>query len=318
MRELHVSLLGELVVRSPGELPVDFATRKEKELFCILLTRRRRSHTRAALANLLWYDATAEQSKRYLRTALWHLRKDLAYPSDPDPLITVEGERVQLSPQVDIRTDVEVIEQAFGLVKPPSKERCTPRVAAQLTGAVGLYKGDFLEGWCEEWCLYERERVRQMYFQLVNVLIAYHEARGAFGVGRELGLQLLSKEPTQERTYRQLMRLYYLGGDRCGALRQYQRCVEVLCAELDVRPSALTEALYEEIRADRLGPACQAVSDPSNGGYPTRAVDSEGGSLQAVLDNLESIQAKLEVIQRQLRRELKAPVALDLESDTHV
>ncbi len=43
------------------------------------------------------------------------------------------------------------------------------------------------------------------------------------------------------------MRLYTLAGRRHEALRQYQRCVNALAADLDIPPDPATEALYAQI-----------------------------------------------------------------------
>jgi DNA-binding SARP family transcriptional activator len=48
------------------------------------------------------------------------------------------------------------------------------------------------------------------------------------------------------------MRLYYLGGDRTVALRQYQRCATAMAKEFDLKPSEDTQHLCDQIRADRL------------------------------------------------------------------
>jgi DNA-binding SARP family transcriptional activator len=49
------------------------------------------------------------------------------------------------------------------------------------------------------------------------------------------------------------MRMAYLAGDRTGALRQYERCVQALQEELGVRPGRRTEELYRMVREDALG-----------------------------------------------------------------
>ncbi|HYR51411.1 MAG TPA: bacterial transcriptional activator domain-containing protein, partial [Candidatus Dormibacteraeota bacterium] len=55
----------------------------------------------------------------------------------------------------------------------------------------------------------------------------------------------------RESTYRALMRLLFMNGDRTSALRAYERCAAVIRGEFGVLPEAETEALVAEIRAGR-------------------------------------------------------------------
>ena len=69
---------------------------------------------------------------------------------------------------------------------------------------------------------------------------------------------MLREDRARERTHRRLMRLYYLAGDRTGALRQYERCAAALRQELDVEPSRRTSELERRIRRDDPGLAVAA------------------------------------------------------------
>ena len=69
--------------------------------------------------------------------------------------------------------------------------------------------------------------------------------------------------PANEDAHRALMRAYALSGSRDGAVRQYQACREALRRELDVEPSAETDALYREIAAGRIGKNGGAIAAPA-------------------------------------------------------
>ena len=51
-----------------------------------------------------------------------------------------------------------------------------------------------------------------------------------------------------EPTYRALMRLHALNGDRTAAVRAYHDCAAILQRELGVEPSRATRELYERLR----------------------------------------------------------------------
>ncbi len=83
-------------------------------------------------------------------------------------------------------------------------------------------------------------------------LMEYCEKRQEYERALLYGVRILRHEPARERTHRSLMRLLYMSGDRTAALRQYERCVAALRAELEVEPGRPTRALCEQIRVDEL------------------------------------------------------------------
>jgi DNA-binding SARP family transcriptional activator len=64
-------------------------------------------------------------------------------------------------------------------------------------------------------------------------------------------MRSLEVDPARESTYRALMRLLFMNGDRTSALRAYERCAAVIQGEFGVLPESETEALVAEIRAGR-------------------------------------------------------------------
>lgn len=301
MNQLQVYLLGEFVVQYKDKQPVCFTTNKEAELFCYLLLKRSRSHSREAVASLLWGDTTTDRSKKYLRTALWQLRSDLKGPAagGVDPLITTAQGWIQLCPRADIWTDAMLLEHAYAHVRDVSGEQLDAGQAEVLREAVVLYRGQLLEGWYQDWCLYERERFKHIYFNLVDKLMVYYEAHHDFDQALSLGLRMLNEEPARETTHRRLMRLYYRTGNRCAALRQYHRCEATLREELDISPSSLTQSLYEQLRTDRL----DDPAPPPVASQPPATV----ATLRHLLDSLTQLQTTLTAVRQQLQQEIEQP-----------
>ena len=69
-------------------------------------------------------------------------------------------------------------------------------------------------------------------------------------------------DPLHEHAHRGLMRIYAALGDRDGVRRQYRTCTDILAHEMDVEPSAETEALYRQLAAAEL-PAPPERSRPA-------------------------------------------------------
>lgn len=301
MSKLRFHLFGKFVVSRDAEVIKGLDSLKEQELLGFLLTHRRKHHSREALATLLWPEAPPEKAKKYLRQALWHLQ-GLLCPADSE-VFQVEQNWIVLNPESEIWSDVAAFEDAFAMVQGVPGQQLNEETAETLKDVANLYRGDLLDAWYHDWCLFERERLQNMYLAMLDKLIAYCGVHGDYDCGVNYGYALLSYDRARERTHRELMRLKYLAGDRTGALRQYQRCTAALAEELGVEPDKRTRELYEQIRTD---------SFPRNGNSGEFIVPTRG-SLSEILARLINLQRFLGSAQKHIQRDIQA-VELELKS----
>jgi DNA-binding SARP family transcriptional activator len=302
MGMLQVSLFGKFSAHHGREPVAGLDTSKVQELFCYLLLYRDRPHSREALAGLLWGDNPTEQSRSYLRKTLWQLQTALNSLGEPlgEDILSVEPGWVQLRSHASLQLDVAALEEAFNLVyRLPGRQLDLHEVGI-LCAAAAHYRGDLLEGWYQDWCLYERERLQHMYLSILDKLMDFCEAREKYESGLLYGAQILRYERARERTHRRLMRLYYLAGDRTAALRQYEQCVATLGEELGVRPAQSTVDLYNQIRADRL-PGHTPVQQAERS-----APEIKTPSSAEIPDHLEKLQAALTELQQQVEQTMQA------------
>ncbi|HEX2052990.1 MAG TPA: bacterial transcriptional activator domain-containing protein [Actinomycetota bacterium] len=225
--------------------------RKIQEILSYLLLFRQRPHQREVLAGTLWSGSSLARSRKNLRQSLWQLQEHREAPDAESAarLLLVGKEWIQVNPTT-IWLDVAELEAAYETVRTTAGERLSDDQAATSRKAVELYRGDLLEGWQEEWCVFERERLCAIHLTMLEKLLGYCEATGRFEEGMVYGDRLLRHDRAHERAHWRMMRLSYLAGDRTGALRQFDKCRAALAEELGVAPGRMTRALYEQIRAD--------------------------------------------------------------------
>jgi DNA-binding SARP family transcriptional activator len=298
VKELRVALLGRLEVRFGGELLSRWGGSKAQELFCFLVLFRGQAHPREELAGRLWPNRTAAESRPYLRRALWQVQAALSRTGDGTavPLVLAEAETVQVNPAFPLWLDVAVLEEAQRAAAGIPGRRFDGALAQQVREAVDAVRGSLLEGWYQEWCLAERERLQAVTVGLLGKLMAYCEAHGEYEAGLAYGSRILHMDRAHEPTHRRLMRLHGRAGDRTAALRQYQRCVEALAEELGTKPARSTVDLVRRLRADRFEPQDAA---------PQRSAD--GGPLPtASLGLLQHLQSALIEAERRIEREIEA------------
>lgn len=295
MGNMHISLFGKLQIHDDELGPITLELRRAAELLCYLLLYRDRLHEREKLATLLWPEAPPTQSKRYLRQLLWQLQSTLNHTTEPNThLLATEHTRLGINSQAAYWLDLQVFEAAFAAVADqPGRALCAQQ-ADQLRLAVQLYQGDLLEGWYQDWCILERDRLQNMYLAMLDKLLSYSEAHHAYEAGLTYGVQILRYDRAREQTHRQLMRLHYLAGNRIAALHQYELCVTTLREELDVEPTASTAALYQQISKEQFCPADLSVT-------PAELLTTlESRQTVDTVQQLEQIQNALSQLQSQV------------------
>jgi DNA-binding SARP family transcriptional activator len=301
MAAVSVRLFGRFDVTSDGRPTTALNTRRARELFGYLVLNRNRPQQREALAGLLWEDAAPEQSRKYLRQALWQLQTVLRPLGENkrQPVLEVDPEWIQLNGCESLRVDVECFHEATrccqGIAGPQIDEFRRQR----LEEAVSLYRGELLEGWYQEWCLLERERLRNDFLDTLEKLVCSCEAHRDSERGLAHARQMLAIDPAREQAHRHVMQLHFISGNRTEALRAFQRCEKLLLEEFGVPPSHQTFALYESIRARQAAaPGVQSSPAPAPGAHDQMPV---------VIELLERVQVMLAGVKASLRRDIGAP-----------
>ena len=250
MATLRVYLFGGLRVYHGEDLLPPFPTQKTRSLFAYLVTFRERGNPRDLLAGTFWGDVPIAQARRSLNTTLWRLRRTL-----PSGYIQAQGDSIAFAPTADWWLDIAEFEEGlqraglhgngFSLSRPLS-----PDGLELLQRAVGLYRGDLLEGLDEAWSLIEAERLRSLYLRALQALLAGHRAGGRPEQALACALRLLEMDPLREDVHYQAMELYACLGRPAEAMAQFERCRQTLQEELHISPQPETRALYQRIRAD--------------------------------------------------------------------
>jgi DNA-binding SARP family transcriptional activator len=301
MANFKVRLFGKFSVQRDGATIEGIEARKVQELFSYLLLSRNRSQSREVICEELWGDRPPSKSKKYLRQALWRLQLALRDANHPDKSeVVADVDWIQINPSEDLWLDIAEFEQRFSSLNDKDAHELTLRDFSSIQFATELYQGNLLEGWYQDWCLFERERFQIMYLMLLDKLIQYCEIHGHYSVGLFYGTEILRYDHAYERAHRQMMRLYSMAGDRTQALHQYQRCATALQKELDIEPSEPTKQLYEQIRSDTFS----AASAMDNALVQTTPDSAQ--SISRMLNRLERFSDELNQMRFQLKEEFAA------------
>jgi DNA-binding SARP family transcriptional activator len=228
---LAIRLLGRLDVLA-GDVPIRIGGRHAQALIA-LLALRPRPRLRDTLAAELWPEAGAS-SAASLRQALWLIRSSLtAAGVDPDAWLEADQDTIGLHRDASVELDVDRFERLAGSADADDHER-----------ALRIHGGDLLEGLGHECFAADRERLSDLYEDLLAD-VAQERLEGGDVVGaRQAASELLIRDPLREEAHTVLIAVYGRAGTRSQVVRQYRRVCAILHAELAVTPLPETDAAY--------------------------------------------------------------------------
>jgi DNA-binding SARP family transcriptional activator len=213
-----------------------------------LLLNRQIPHTREQIAAVFWGDEPSAVARKNLRNTLWRLNQAFrSVGASLEELITIEEDFIAVTDANTYQLDIDEFEAASRCCLDSTDQELNAEQVSLLENAADLYKGDLLEGVYEDWCLFERERLRLAYLNVLFRLMEHHRRNGNYPRGVEYGQRILLLDPTREKIHRELMMIHWLAGDREAALAQYRSCCQILQAELGLKPVQETQHLYEMI-----------------------------------------------------------------------
>jgi DNA-binding SARP family transcriptional activator len=160
----------------------------------VQLALRDRPQCRAVVAATLWPEKSDARACANLRSALWRLPT----PGGA-PLVVAEGATLRLSERVDV--DVRRAE-ALGWALVRGQHNDIDDVD------IGLFLGELLPGWYDDWVIFERERIAQLQVHFLEALSDLLLMRGRIPQALDVALRLVAADPFREGSHRALLAVY--------------------------------------------------------------------------------------------------------------
>lgn len=260
---LDIRLLGDFRL-ALGEEPITGISAPRLQALIAYLALHPSPQPRAHMAFVFWPDSTERQALTNLRHLLHRLRKALP---DTRPFVRADHQTLCLALEGADSVDVAEFRRAVRDASEARRGEDHARELRQLLRATDLYGGDLLPGCYDAWIDEDRRRLRDEYTGAVEALVRRLEARRDYASAIRFARRLRRHEPLREPTYRTLMRLHALAGDRAGVLTAYEECREMLAGEFGAGPAEATEKLKEQL-LDGRGPVTVSADAAAGGEHP--------------------------------------------------
>lgn len=219
---------------------------KAKELFLYFYINRNRFIAKEEIMNTLWPDSDEQSMNRDFKVAYNACLKVLEpnrSARDESAYIIRKQSMYQLFQTNAFLSDIDY----FKRFADKGLEEKDPHLALEwLQKAVSLYKSDLLVDFPSvEWLTQIREELQRQLILVVERIAQNFMRLKEFQQTIFWCEKLIQLDVTWEEGYRLLMLAYYYQDKRPQAVKWYEKCVDVLEAELNIEPMESTIQMYE-------------------------------------------------------------------------
>lgn len=251
--QLAIHCLGGFRVFFKGQPVHAKFSRKARAILVCLAQRHPRHAHRDILMDRFWPDADPDAARNCLHVSLHNVRQQFARIDHEIDVVLFRDECYFINPELSFWLDAGEFDKAWRTGNRIEGEQNMPAAIPHFEKAIALYKGDFMEeDRYECWPAQDRENLREAFLLALNKLSEYHFQRGQTELAIQLCERILARDGCCEDVHRRLMQCYHRLGQRDKAIRQYNKCEELLQNELEVLPSRATNQLLQQIKQEIL------------------------------------------------------------------
>jgi DNA-binding SARP family transcriptional activator/tetratricopeptide (TPR) repeat protein len=270
-RLLSIRLLGASEISFEGRA-LRFGRKKALALLSYLAAKGGK-RSRGELAELLWPNSDQRRARTDLRSTLAGLKKTLGEDgarggsSQGIHLLAIDGDLLGVEPR-GVELDLWTLEAAVSLARGETSET-SPGASkvdgvvgrrepiAHLEGALGIYRGAFMEGFSLEdapefelWLEAERVRWRGVFGELCERVSRLQVGAGRLEEATATTRLWTRHAPLEETAHRRLVELLSAAGDGEGALLAYEDFRSTLRRALEIEPSPQMRELAGRLREE--------------------------------------------------------------------
>ncbi len=213
-----------------------FRTNKTKLLLAYLLNSPRTKINNEVVQTEFWPDSPGDLARNSFRAALSSLRSVLREGRKGNPFLR-EGNWTKLTPGWEVWSDV----QEFERLRESLDE-------VDLSQAMELVRGEYLEGEYEDWVFQRRENLSQAYLDAAHRLAQQAFSRGDFARSAQVLEKALESAPDRQDLLALLFRSWLRLGRFTDVTRRYDEVLKQLDLDFGVEPSLELTELHQRAK----------------------------------------------------------------------
>jgi DNA-binding SARP family transcriptional activator len=232
---------------------------KVKALFAYLVAKGSHGATKDQIVELLWPgQPPSDNGDTRFHAAMYYLRRALEPdlpPGKRSQYVVYRDGRYRLYPPGGYWVDATAFEGYYEQAMHLEEAGLEDKAARHLHLAAALYQGEYMagvdqrytEGYEDDWCQFQRHRLKQMYLRVVLKLAAYHYRRGEDRQSWIYAQKALEEDHACEEAHCLLMKLAHRAGQPDEVTRLYRLCRRYVQQAEDRDPTPATTQLYREL-----------------------------------------------------------------------
>ena len=202
---------------------------------------------REALMEFLWPSIDENRGRKRLKVTIHSLRNELRTAGLPEDIVVTVNQTYMLR-QDTVWVDSSSFESFVAEGKALQYQEQWDFALQRYREAQHLYRGDYLEeDTYAEWCMVEREQLREIYLSMLAGMADCHGELGHYAEAAQVCRTALVCDPGRESFHRVLMGHLVQLGRADWAIAEYRKCQKFLNRELGMEPMPETVRLYRKI-----------------------------------------------------------------------
>ncbi len=251
---LEIRVLGQFALTRDGQ-SIAIPSRPAQSLFAYLALHKGLHNRREKLAGMLWPEASESNSRAYLRSALWRIRKSF------------EEARLGWEDFLEI-SDIDLVFRADSpawldadlILQRRDTHHWTTEELSKITRQ---YTGDLLPGFYDEWIVLERERLHAAYESKMRLLLDALLSAGDWNDALAQAERWIALGYAPESAYRAMMIAHTALGDLSAMRLAFRRCQQDLARDFGLAPSDAMVQLAADLEQKGIPELTNPVAEPS-------------------------------------------------------
>jgi DNA-binding SARP family transcriptional activator len=202
---------------------------------------------REVLIDCLWPDIDEVHGRERLKVTVYFLRRQLRAADLHEDILETVG-KAYLLRQDKVWVSSQAFEKLFAEGSRLQGQKRWDKALRCYDEAQRLHRGEYMEeDIYADWCAAERERLHEVYLEILAGMSDCHAERGHHAEAAQVCRTALVRDPCRESFHYMLMKHLVRLGRAEQALAQFHRCERILACELGVEPMPETCHLYQQI-----------------------------------------------------------------------